>query len=287
MRAAVFESYGPPGVLHVTELPDPVPGPGEVLVRVRAAGVQPFDVAVRGGRMPSVRASFPQQIGQEYAGVVEAVGAGVTGLTAGDPVLGSTMLNGAAELVVVPAGNVVRKPAELDFPDWQIKQVDRSDYKDIMDVHFSHVGQCDPGDCDAQREFFDVVDAADQQDAWKYKYLLDIDGNAFSGRFYAFLQSHSLTFKMAVFREWHEEWIKPWVHYIPLSLSGHEYVEVMRYFDSEAEGRKLISQVAENGREWAAKAIRNADMEVWFFRLLLEYGRLIDDNREHMGFTMA
>ncbi|PWK51431.1 NADP-dependent oxidoreductase [Actinoplanes xinjiangensis] len=116
MRAAVFDEYGPPGVLRITELPDPVPGPGEVLIRVLAAGVQPFDVAVRRGAMPWVRATFPQQSGQEYAGVVAAVGAGAEGLAVGDPVLGSTMLNATAELLTVPAANVVAKPDSLDFP---------------------------------------------------------------------------------------------------------------------------------------------------------------------------
>jgi hypothetical protein len=155
-------------------------------------------------------------------------------------------------------------------PDWQTREVPRQDYNEIMDVHFSHVGQCDPGDCDAQREFFEIVEPADQQDAWKYKYLLDIDGNAFSGRFYAFLESHSLTFKMAVFREWHEEWIKPWVHYIPLSLRGAEGLEVVRYFAGEDEGKLQGVRMAEAGRDWAKKALRNEDFEVWFFRLLLE-----------------
>ncbi|GIE77759.1 oxidoreductase [Actinoplanes philippinensis] len=102
-------------MLRIAELPDPAPGPGEVLVRVRAAGVQPFDVAVRRGTMPWVRAVFPQQIGQEYAGVVEAVGEGVDGLAPGDAVLGSTMLNAVAELLTVPAGNVVAKPESLGF----------------------------------------------------------------------------------------------------------------------------------------------------------------------------
>ncbi|MBG0560286.1 NADP-dependent oxidoreductase [Actinoplanes aureus] len=115
MRAAVFDRYGPPDVLRLAELPDPEPGPGEVLVRVRAAGVQPFDVAVRTGGMPWVRATFPQQIGQEYAGVIERLGPGVDGPAVGTPVLGSTMLNGASELLTVPAENVVAKPAGLDF----------------------------------------------------------------------------------------------------------------------------------------------------------------------------
>ncbi|MEU8813500.1 NADP-dependent oxidoreductase [Actinoplanes sp. NPDC048796] len=115
MRAAVFDEFGPPSVLRVTDLPDPVPGPGQVRVRVRAAGVQPFDVAVRRGRMPWAKVTFPQTIGQEYAGEVDHVGAGVERVAAGDAVLGSTMLNGAAEFVVVPAADVVPKPASLDF----------------------------------------------------------------------------------------------------------------------------------------------------------------------------
>jgi len=116
MRAAVFDRFGPPSVLRVAELPDPVPGPGEVRVRVRAAGVQPFDVAVRRGELARDRVTFPQQVGQEYAGVVDAVGPDVLAPAAGDAVLGSTMLNGHASAVVVPAGSAVRKPAHLDFP---------------------------------------------------------------------------------------------------------------------------------------------------------------------------
>jgi hypothetical protein len=155
--------------------------------------------------------------------------------------------------------------------DWQVKQVPRSDFKEIFDIFFSYVGQCDPGDCAAQKEFFDVKQTAKQQDAWKYKYLLDIDGNAFSGRFYAFLKSKSLVYKLAVFREWHEEWLQPWVHFIPLSLRGDEWVEAVRWFAGESAGKKEAERMALQGREWADKVLRNADLEVWFFRLLLEY----------------
>lgn len=153
---------------------------------------------------------------------------------------------------------------------WITKEVQRQDYKDLFDVKFSHVGQCDKGDCDAQNEFFEVVKPGKQSEAWAYKYLLDIDGNAFSGRFYAFLKSRSLIFKMAVFREWHEEWLRPWIHYIPLSMKGDEYLESVRYFREEETGRLQAPQIANASREWAGSVLRNQDLEVWLFRLLLE-----------------
>ncbi|KAK1765753.1 hypothetical protein QBC33DRAFT_543846 [Phialemonium atrogriseum] len=170
--------------------------------------------------------------------------------------------------------------------DWQVQDVPRGDYKGIMDVYFSHVGQCQEADCKAQMEFFDIKERAEQQDAWKYKYLLDMDGNAFSGRFYAFLKSKSLVYKFAVFREWHFEWLKPWAHYIPLSLQGDEWLEAVRFFGDGDLGKREAERLALQGRDWANKVLRNEDLEVWFFRLLLEYGRVIDDDREKIGFTV-
>lgn len=155
-------------------------------------------------------------------------------------------------------------------PDWEVQEVPRGDYKDIIDVHFSHVGQCDPGDCDAQTEFFQVTSRVEQQDAWKYKYLLDIDGNAFSGRFYAFLKSRSLIYKFAIFREWHYEWVRPWAHYIPLSLHGDEWLEAVRFFGDGVQGKKEAERLALQERAWANQVLRKEDMEAWFFRLLLE-----------------
>lgn len=155
-------------------------------------------------------------------------------------------------------------------PNWAVTEVSRADYSTLTDVAFSHVGQCDEGDCHAQQAFFNVSSRVNQTDAWGYKYLLDMDGNAFSGRFLAFLQSMSLTFKFALFREWHNEWLRPWVHYVPLSLQGDDWLETVRFFNDSSLGESGAKDMAVESRDWAEKTMRKEDMEVWFFRLLLE-----------------
>ena len=154
--------------------------------------------------------------------------------------------------------------------NWTEKEVAMGEVSHYFDVKFTHIGQCDPGDCDAQREYFGTVEPVNMFDAFASKYLLDIDGNAFSGRYYAWLLSRSLVYKLALFREWHDEWLRPWVHYIPLGLRGNEYVESVKYFDQEESGRVEAKKIADGSRDWAQKVLRNDDMEVWYFRLLLE-----------------
>jgi hypothetical protein len=165
---------------------------------------------------------------------------------------------------------IVSNQGSESRPKWAANDVPRAEYSDLTDVSFSHVGQCDEGDCKAQQAFFNVSSRAEQTDAWGYKYLLDMDGNAFSGRFLAFLHSTSLTFKFALFREWHNEWLKPWVHYVPLSLQGDDWLETVRFLDGSGLGADKGRTMAAESREWAGKTMRKEDMEVWFFRLLLE-----------------
>ncbi|KAF2712869.1 glycosyltransferase family 90 protein [Pleomassaria siparia CBS 279.74] len=205
---------------------------------------------------------------------------------------------------------VLVNKADETSPLFEVEEVDRNDIDKMVDVKFSHIGQCDPGDCAAQKEFFDIVERVDGQDAWWYKHLLDMDGNAFSGRFYAFLRSRSLTYKMALFREWHQEWLRPWVHYVPISLIGDEHLDLVRWFggggqpvdesrfpvkdgkkvddnkggNGDSIGEKKAREIAEQSSEWAGKVLRNVDFEAWFFRLLLEYGRIIDDDRDSIGY---
>lgn len=157
-----------------------------------------------------------------------------------------------------------------ESPKWEVQTTPRGDHRDLIDVHFSHVGQCDAGDCEAQNQFFEVVERVDQQDAWGFRHLLDMDGNAFSGRFYAFLRSNSLVYKLSLFREWHMEWLRPWVHFVPLSLQGQDWLEVVRFFGRNGTGSADAERMAVGSREWANNVVRKEDMEVWFFRLLLE-----------------
>ncbi len=118
MRAAAFSSYGPPDVLRLAELPAPHAGSGEVRIRVKAAGVMPFDCRARNGEFPpALTGDFPVIPGNEFAGIVDQAGPDVTGLAVGDPVLGFSTLRSYAEYQVVSADQVVRKPDDMP---WEI-----------------------------------------------------------------------------------------------------------------------------------------------------------------------
>jgi NADPH:quinone reductase len=112
MRALVCKAFGPVSDLQVAEVPAPVPGDGEVVVRVEAAGLNYPDALVVQGKY-QVRPPTPFVPGMELAGVVDAVGAGVTGFRPGDPVMATTTTGAFAERCAVPAGQVLPRPAGL------------------------------------------------------------------------------------------------------------------------------------------------------------------------------
>jgi NADPH:quinone reductase-like Zn-dependent oxidoreductase len=117
MRAVRFDRYGDADVLNVIDVERPVPGQGEVLVRVKAAGINPGEASIRKGllhdRWP---ATFPSGEGSDLAGVIEDVGPGVDSVAAGDEVIGWTDQRAShAELVVVPAEHLTPKPAGVSW----------------------------------------------------------------------------------------------------------------------------------------------------------------------------
>ncbi|MEU8799312.1 NADP-dependent oxidoreductase [Spirillospora sp. NPDC048819] len=116
MRVAGFTEPGGPDVLRILDVPAPEAGTGEVRVRVVAAGVQPYDLAIREGwSPPGTPEGFPRVPGNEFAGVVDQVGAGVTDVEPGDEVMAFGRLNGYAEYVVVPAEALAAKPAGMPW----------------------------------------------------------------------------------------------------------------------------------------------------------------------------
>jgi NADPH:quinone reductase-like Zn-dependent oxidoreductase len=121
MRAIAEETFG--GPIALMDLPSPEIGAGEVLIRVRAAGVNPFDWKVADGELKDqMKHSFPLILGFDAAGVIERVGADVTDLAEGDEVYGylyKPEIGGGtyAEYVVAPATIVARKPVTVDFAE--------------------------------------------------------------------------------------------------------------------------------------------------------------------------
>lgn len=116
MRAYGFTTIGGPDHEQFLDLPEPTPGPGELLVRVRAAGVNPGDWRLREGAYGSVG---PAALGREVAGTVVSVGADVTGFAVGDEVFGGCpdMTGGFAELARVTASFAAPRPAEISPAD--------------------------------------------------------------------------------------------------------------------------------------------------------------------------
>ena len=117
MKAVRFDEYGDVDVLKVVDVPRPEPGPGQVLVQVKAAGINPGEAKVREGllhaRWP---ATFPSGQGSDLAGIVAGTGPGVTGFAAGDEVLGYTDNRASqAEYVVAEEENLTAKPAAVPW----------------------------------------------------------------------------------------------------------------------------------------------------------------------------
>jgi NADPH2:quinone reductase len=115
MKAIRCNAYGPPSTLVLESVPDLVPKTNEVLVRVRACGINFPDTLIIQG-LYQIKPEPPFTPGSDVAGIVEAVGPGVTHVSAGDAVIGFVAYGGLAEQVVLPARACFPKPPQMDFP---------------------------------------------------------------------------------------------------------------------------------------------------------------------------
>ncbi|EGD89952.2 hypothetical protein H112_02422 [Trichophyton rubrum D6] len=161
------------------------------------------------------------------------------------------------------------------------------------------VARCGGKDCSIQRRELGITNRVQFDEHWRHRFLFDLDGAGFSGRFLPFLQSNCLPFRTAIFRQWFDTRIMPWLHFVPQDIRFHDFWSTLGYFagvrtvDEAGKVTKVLMKphhregriIAREGRKWAEESLRKEDMEIYLFRLLLEWGRLTDDRRDELGFT--
>ncbi|KAF3146669.1 F-actin-capping protein subunit beta [Orbilia oligospora] len=145
---------------------------------------------------------------------------------------------------------------------------------DLFDVGMTAYIQCDWNTCQAMEQALGLPPRADKNASFKYKFVMDMDGNGYSGRFYRLLQSNSVVFKQTLVEQWHDERVIPWVHYIPVTIGLDEIEDLVRFFSTE--GARQAEEIAGESTSWVKVALRPIDMTIYEYRLLLEYAALFE-----------
>lgn len=184
-------------------------------------------------------------------------------------------------------GYPLPRAAQADLPGWIARTTDIA----LTEMACGNTG-FSPS-CDYTAPYLTPVKGVPMAEQFTHKYLPDIDGNSFSGRYLGFLRSTSVPVKATLWREWHDARLVAWKHFVPMDGRFGDWWGILGYFlgnggdgEGEGEGRDEVGEgIAEAGREWAAKVLRKEDMSVYVLRLLLEYGRVVDDKREVLGWV--
>ncbi|TKA53842.1 hypothetical protein B0A53_03632 [Rhodotorula sp. CCFEE 5036] len=118
------------------------------------------------------------------------------------------------------------------------------------------------------------------------RFVMDVDGNAYSARFRSHLASNQVPFKSTIYPEWYQGRIQPWVHYVPVRIDYADVYNLLAFFDGGMDEERtgnhddLAEEIANAGAEWARSHWRDIDMQAYVFRLTLEWARLMDPARE-------
>ncbi|GAA5960086.1 hypothetical protein JCM21900_003431 [Sporobolomyces salmonicolor] len=147
--------------------------------------------------------------------------------------------------------------------------------------------QCREDVCEYLRKTMKFVEKASLEEMSRHRYVMDVDGNAYSARFRTHLFSNQLPFKATIYEEWYSSRIQEWVHYVPVRVDYSDLYNLLAFFDGglDASSRQghhdaLAEEIAMAGKEWAKTHWRWEDMRAYVFRLLLEYGRIMNLARE-------
>ncbi|KAJ5579929.1 uncharacterized protein N7459_005914 [Penicillium hispanicum] len=147
-------------------------------------------------------------------------------------------------------------------------------FKDSIDVHMGAYIQCDDEACKDMQRIIGESDIESEDTASNYRYLFDIDGNTMSTRFYRLLSQQAVVLKETWFHEWHDDRLIPWAHYIPITMSMEEIPAVMNFLVNDPDGERLSAEIAHFGSTWSRKVLREVDMSIYLYRLMLELAEL-------------
>ncbi|GAA6036975.1 hypothetical protein JCM8097_005487 [Rhodosporidiobolus ruineniae] len=172
-------------------------------------------------------------------------------------------------------------------------QVDVSTSLEALNERYSDIRatggpvQCEEHLCEHLKETMTFVPKSSLEEMADHRYVMDVDGNAYSARFRTHLLSNQVPLKSTIYQEWYSDKIQPFLHYVPIKLDYSDLYNVLAFFDGGLDEQRtgnhdaLAEKIAIAGREWAEMHWRIVDMQAYVFRLLLEYARLFDPEREH------
>lgn len=145
---------------------------------------------------------------------------------------------------------------------------------------------CHPfGQCDYLSKYFHEVDKKPMDQQYVNKFIPDVDGNSFSARYRGLLLSTSLPIKSTIYAEWHDDRLQPWLHFVPMDNTLQDLYGILDYFTRDGKGDAAARMIAETGKAWGELVLRREDMVLYVWRLLLEFARVCDENRDRLGWV--
>ncbi|KAI6038342.1 glycosyl transferase family 90-domain-containing protein [Pisolithus marmoratus] len=137
------------------------------------------------------------------------------------------------------------------------------------------------GTCRMFEKMFEFRRVQDRKEEGRYKFIIDVDGNGWSGRFKRLMTSNALIFKATIYPEWYTSRIAEWVHYIPIQATYSDLYDAVAFFRVHDDA---AAKIAAAGKDWSQQFWRKADMSAYLYRLLLEYARVTSPDRESMSY---
>ncbi|KAH0578976.1 hypothetical protein H2248_003152 [Termitomyces sp. 'cryptogamus'] len=191
-------------------------------------------------------------------------------------------LNGTVKVLLSSSTEDVRVGEGIEIPRGKVNPA-------MMDVAFAGepVG-CHEETCLELRRRYEWRRRQGSKESGQFKYIIDVDGNAWSSRFKRLITSNSLVFKATVYPEWFFDRIEPWVHYVPVQVDYSDVYDALAFFRGGLYGEdrreELARTIANEGRAWSRTFWRKEDITAYVYRLILEYARVMSSDRDAMSY---